>query len=114
VCLKCFDKICKRVTRLLSHVEQELPTLPEHLCTPPNLVVFELLELWFSVQCFVDYYVFLLPLYCLSVFDLQLLIPAFLMIAFFLAFSLSLVYCNIAYSPFGIQFNDETCSETFD
>jgi len=31
--------------RQLSLVEQELPTLPEHLCSPPVLVVFVLLDL---------------------------------------------------------------------
>ena len=39
----------------VSLVEQELFTLPEHMTSPRFLVVFMFLNLYFSVQCFVDH-----------------------------------------------------------
>ena len=46
--------MCNRVTRRVPHVEQELLSLPGHLCAPPVLVGFVLLDLQFSVQWFAD------------------------------------------------------------
>ena len=59
-----------RVTRRMSHVERRLLTLPEHLRSSPVLVGFVLLDLWFSVLCFVDrclYFVLFLLVIVLSV-----------------------------------------------
>ena len=44
-------------------VEQELPTLPEHLSSPPVLVGFVLLDHQFYVQYFVDRCLFFCPFY---------------------------------------------------
>ena len=54
-----------RVTRQVSHVEQDLLTSPEHLNSPQVFSGLVLINLTFSVYCFVDH--------CLS-FDLWLLI----------------------------------------
>ena len=56
-------------------MEQELPTLPEHLSSSPVLVGFVYLDRSFYVSCFVDRCVsfFLCPLCTLS-FDLRILI----------------------------------------
>ena len=50
-----------RVTRRMSHVERRLLTLPEHLRSSPVLVGFVLLDLWFSVLCFVDRCLYFCP-----------------------------------------------------
>jgi hypothetical protein len=44
----------KGVTGRMLHMEQELPNLPEHLRSPRMLVGFALLDLQFSIYCFVD------------------------------------------------------------
>jgi len=44
----------KGVTGRMIHMEQELPNLPEHLRSPRMLVGFALLDLQFSIYCFVD------------------------------------------------------------
>jgi hypothetical protein len=47
-------------------VKQELLTLPEHLRSPQFVVWFVLLNLEFSVYCFVDHCLSFWSLYCLS------------------------------------------------
>ena len=68
-----------RLTRRVPHVEQELLTLPEHLCSPP---VFSGVRVTLSLVlcvCFVDRCLsfcifFSWPLCCLSLFDILILI----------------------------------------
>ena len=85
-----------KITRRLPHVEQELPTLPEHLSLPP---VFSGVRLARSLAFCVVFCrsLFVLsscPLYCLSVFDVQLLIT-----------SLVSSNCSIAYTLMSVLFN---------
>jgi hypothetical protein len=55
-----------RGTRKMPLVKQELLTLPEHLRSPQFVVWFVLLNLEFSVYCFVDHCLSFWSLYCLS------------------------------------------------
>jgi len=61
-------------------VKQELLTLPENVSSSQILVEFILLNLKFSVQCFVDHCLFisLWPLYYMSFFDASLYRQTFL------------------------------------
>ena len=54
ICFLHLIPMCNRGTRRVPHVEQELLSLPRHLCTPPVLVWFMLLDLQFSIQWFAD------------------------------------------------------------
>ena len=69
-----------RVTWRVPLVEQELLTLPEHLISPPFLVGFVLLGFcsmcMFCRSLIVPLFFFFLPLYCLSFFDLRILITS--------------------------------------
>ena len=65
-----FNGIVTRVARRVPHVEQELPTLPEHMNSHRFLVGFAMFELQFSVQYFVDR--------CLSFFHLSIVLSVLL------------------------------------
>ena len=71
----------ERVTRRVSHVKQELFTLPEHLSSPPIFSEVRVARsLVFNVMLcrplFVLLSFFFWPLYCLFFFDLRLLITS--------------------------------------
>ena len=70
--LKVFFRLT--VTRRMSLVDKERPTFPEHLRSPPIVRGFVLLNLQFYVKCVVNPFCFFWSLFCLSVFDLRLLI----------------------------------------
>ena len=66
-----FNGIVTRVARCVPHVEQELPTLPEHMNSHRFLAGFAMFDLQFSVQCFVDR--------CLSFFHLSIVLSVLLL-----------------------------------
>ena len=78
--LKMTQWFVTRVTWRVPHVVQELPTLPEHISSPPDIVgscclIFSFL----CMQCFLERclffsFFFFCPLCCLSSLDLRLLI----------------------------------------
>ena len=76
-----FTEFVTRLTRRVSLVEQELPTLPEHLSSPPGFE-WGLCYSIFSFRCFwmlcrllfVLLSFFFWPLCCLSFFNLRILI----------------------------------------
>jgi hypothetical protein len=58
-------------------VEQELPTLPEHLSSALVFSGLLLLDIKFSVKCFVDRCFCCWPLCCLFFFDIRFWLPPF-------------------------------------
>jgi hypothetical protein len=95
----------ERVTRRVSHVKQELFTLPEHLSSPPIFSEVRVARsLVFNVMLcrplFVLLSFFFWPLYCLFFFDLRLLITS---LWYLLAIVLSVLLRFTASDyPFGI------------
>ena len=69
-----------RLTRRVPLVKQELPTLPEHLSSPPTFDGVRVTRSLVLYVCFVDHclsfciYFFIWPLCCLFFFDLRILI----------------------------------------
>ena len=68
-----------RLTRWVSLVEQELPTLPEHLSSPPIFSGVRVTRSLVIYVCFVDCCLsfctfFFWPLFCLFFFDIRFLI----------------------------------------
>ena len=78
-----------RVTRRVPHVEQELPTLPEHMSSPPDccgvhVIRFLVLCAMFCRSLFVLLSFFFCPSCFLSFFDLRILITPFGILKLFL------------------------------
>ena len=66
-----YHRIVTRVTRRAPHVEQELPTLPEHMTPYPVFSVVRFLILY-VLFCRSFLFLFFWPMHCLSLFDLRL------------------------------------------
>jgi len=73
-----YHRIVTRLIRRVPVVEQELPTLPEHLSSPLVFGGVRVTRSLVLCVCFVDrclsFCTFILPLCCLFFFDLQIMI----------------------------------------
>ena len=67
-----------RVTRRMAHVDQEPPTLPEHMSSPPIFSAVHVTRSLVLYVCFVDrcLYFFFWSLCCLFFFDIRILITS--------------------------------------
>jgi hypothetical protein len=87
-----------RLTRQVSFVEQELPTLPEHLSSPPVFsggscyLIFSFICM-FCRSLFVLLHFFFWLLCCLSFFDIQILITSLWYLQTLLVTSLIIYMC---------------------
>jgi hypothetical protein len=73
---RCITGFVTRLTRRVPLVEQELPTLPEHLSSPPVFSAVRVTRSLVLCVCFVDRCLYFLfwPLCCLFFFDIRILI----------------------------------------
>jgi hypothetical protein len=96
----------ERVTRRVSHVKQELFTLPEHLSSPPIFSEVRVARsLVFNVMLcrplFVLLSFFFWPLYCLFFFDLRLLITSlWYLLAIVLSVLLRFTACDYSFGNY--------------
>ena len=96
-----YHTVCNKSSMMVPNVEQKLITLSEHPSSSPVFVGFVLLNLQFSVQCFVDRCFFLLHFLLLAI-VLSVLLLAIVVSVLLLAIVVSVLLYTDFDQPFGI------------